>query len=256
MSLFVVLTERKLLAFAQRRMGPSVMGRNGALQIVLDLFKLLAKDIFIIPRPAATLAPVFLALLYFVQLSFTQNFIFSNNMFLFNNLDGLILYYLVLVLFSNIFLILVGFVSQSKYALIGTLRALVHIISLDIFITITYAILILNSQSPNFHDFSIIQSSYWYFFLYLPLAGSYLTIMLLEAKRTPFDHTETEAEVVSGYATEYSGTMLLVFYLAEYLHLIIAGSHFTICFVGGWYYLTKLSLLPPIFVNPVSFILF
>jgi NADH-quinone oxidoreductase subunit H len=160
MSLFVVLTERKLLAFAQRRMGPSVMGRNGALQIVLDLFKLLAKDIFIIPRPAATLAPVFLALLYFVQLSFTQNFIFSNNMFLFNNLDGLILYYLVLVLFSNIFLILVGFVSQSKYALIGTLRALVHIISLDIFITITYAILILNSQSPNFHDFSIIQSSY------------------------------------------------------------------------------------------------
>lgn len=73
--------------------------------------------------------------------------------------------------------------------------------------------------------------------------------MLLEAKRTPFDHTETEAEVVAGYATEYSGTMLLVFYLAEYLHLIIASSHFIICFIGGWYLFNVFTLLPPIFLN-------
>ena len=57
--------------------------------------------------------------------------------------------------------------------------------------------------------------------------------MLLEANRTPFDHAEVEAEVVAGYATEYSGTMLLIFYLAEYLHLIIAAMHFSICFIGG-----------------------
>lgn len=159
MSLFVVLTERKLLAFAQRRMGPSIMGRNGSLQIALDLFKLLSKDIFLIPRPTTLLAPIFLALLYFIQLSFTQTFIFSNSLFMFNNLDGLILYYLILVLCSNIFLILVGFISQSKYALIGTLRALIHIISLDIFITIIYSLLILSSQSPNFHDFTITQAN-------------------------------------------------------------------------------------------------
>jgi NADH:ubiquinone oxidoreductase subunit H len=75
LTLFVVLTERKLLAYAQRRMGPAVMGRNGAFQIALDLIKLLSKEIFIIPRPSSSLAPIFLALLYATQLIFSQNFI-------------------------------------------------------------------------------------------------------------------------------------------------------------------------------------
>jgi len=75
LTLFVVLTERKFLAYAQRRMGPAVMGRNGAFQIVLDLVKLLTKEIFLIPRPSTALAPIFLALLYATQLVFSQNFI-------------------------------------------------------------------------------------------------------------------------------------------------------------------------------------
>ncbi len=58
--------------------------------------------------------------------------------------------------------------------------------------------------------------------------------MLLEAKRTPFDQTETESEVVSGYQVEYSGPMLLIFYLAEYMHLVISAVHFTLFFFGGW----------------------
>jgi NADH:ubiquinone oxidoreductase subunit H len=75
LALFVVLTERKFLAYAQRRMGPAIMGRNGALQIALDLVKLLTKEIFLIPRPTSALAPVFLALLYGIQLMFSQNFV-------------------------------------------------------------------------------------------------------------------------------------------------------------------------------------
>ena len=59
--------------------------------------------------------------------------------------------------------------------------------------------------------------------------------MMLEAKRAPFDHAETEAEVVAGYATEYSGSMLLIFYLSEYIHLIIASLQFVIFFLGGFY---------------------
>ena len=75
LTLFVVLSERKLLAYAMRRMGPTLMGRNGAFQIALDLFKLLTKEIFLIPRPSSALAPIFLALLYCCQLLFSQNFI-------------------------------------------------------------------------------------------------------------------------------------------------------------------------------------
>ena len=74
-TLFVVLLERKFLAYAQRRMGPAIMGRNGAFQIALDLVKLLTKETFLIPRPSSLLAPLFLAFLYIVQILFSQNFI-------------------------------------------------------------------------------------------------------------------------------------------------------------------------------------
>ena len=161
---FVVLLERKLLAYAQRRMGPAIMGRNGAFQIGLDLVKLLTKEIFLIPKPTSILAPVFLALLYAIQLVFSQNFIWGPSLFLFENVDSLILYHLTLVLFGNICFVLVGLLSQSRYAIIGTVRALVHVISLDIFVTILYSLLILSSQSANFHDFIINQNIYWFFF--------------------------------------------------------------------------------------------
>lgn len=127
---------------------------------------------------------------------------------------------------------LVGLLSQSRYAIIGTVRALIHVISLDIFVTLLYSLLILSSQSANFHDFILAQDLVWFIVLYGPAAFVFVIILLLESKRTPFDHAETESEVVAGYATEYSGAMLLIFYLAEYLHLIISSVHFII-FLGG-----------------------
>lgn len=250
LALFVVLTERKFLAYAQRRMGPAVMGRNGALQIALDLVKLLTKEIFLIPRPTSALAPVFLALLYGIQLMFSQNFVWGPSLFIFENVDSLILYHLILVLLSNIFLILVGLLSQSRYAIIGTIRAIVHTISLDIFITILYSLLVFSSQSANFHDFINAQNIYWFFFLYSPAASAFVVVLLLESKRAPFDHSETESEVVAGYAVEYSGPMLMIFFLAEYLHLIISSVHFVVFFVGGWYALKIFWFLPPIFLTP------
>lgn len=158
-TLFVVLLERKFLAYAQRRMGPAVMGRNGLFQIVLDLVKLLSKETFLLPRPSSMLAPVFLALLYAIQLSFAQHFVFSGNMVLFENVDSLILFHLTLVLLSNIFFTIVGIISQSKYAIIGTIRGIIHVLSLDIFVTLVYSLLVLTAQSAHFHDFVINQDS-------------------------------------------------------------------------------------------------
>lgn len=250
LTLFTVLLERKFLAYAQRRMGPAVMGRNGAFQIVLDLVKLLTKEIFLIPRPSTALVPIFLSLLYASQLLFSQNFIWGPSLFVFENVDSLILYHLILVLFGNILFILVGLLSQSRYAIIGTVRALVHVISLDIFVTLMYSLLILSSQSANFHDFVFTQNIYWFFFLYSPAASAFIVILLLEAKRAPFDHAETESEVVAGYAVEYSGPMLMMIMLAEYLHLVISSVHFVIFFCGGWFALKFFWFLPPFFINP------
>ena len=81
----------------------------------------------------------------------------------------------------------------------------------------------------------------------MPIASSFLILFLLESKRTPFDHAETESEVVAGYAVEYSGPMLLMIYLAEYLHLVIASVHFILFFLGGWFTLKFFFFLPPIF---------
>lgn len=171
-------------------------------------------------------------------------------MFLFENVDSMVLYHLILILFGNIFFTVVGLLSQSRYAIIGTARSLVHVISLDIFVTIVYSLLVFSSQSANFHDFVLVQNMYWFIFLYSPAASGFLVLFLLESKRTPFDHAETEAEVVAGYAVEYSGPMLLIIFLAEYLHLVIASVHFVLFFIGGWFTLEYLWFLPPIFVTP------
>ena len=248
--LFVALTERKLLAYAMRRIGPILMGRNGAFQIALDLFKLMSKEIFFIPRPTTALAPIFIALMFTSQLWFSQNFVWGPSMFIFEGVDSMILYHLVLILFANIFFSVVGLLSQSRYALIAVVRSLVHVISLDIFITVVYTLLVFSSQSANFHDFVLAQNIYWFFMLYSPLASGFIILFIMESKRTPFDHAETEAEVVAGYATEYSGPALLLLFLSEYLHLIIASLHFTLFFLGGWFSLEYLWFLPPVFLAP------
>lgn len=244
-----MLLERKMLAFAQRRMGPTLMGRNGAFQILADLFKMLSKEIFLIPRPTTVTAPVFLSLLFSVQLLFSLNFVWGPSMFVVESVDSMVLYHLFLILLSNIFFSIVGLLSHSRYAIIATIRGLVHVISLDIFVTVLYSLLVLTSQSANFHDFILLQHAYWYILLYAPAASTFLVVLFLESKRAPFDHSETESEVVAGYATEYNGPMLLMFFLCEYLHLIIASLHFCIFFLGGWFLFYVYHFLPPLFAS-------
>ena len=154
-------------------------------------------------------------------------------MFLVDSVDSMVLYHLILILLSNIFFSIVGLLSQSRYAIIGTVRGLVHMISLYIFITVLYSLLVFSSQSTNFHDFVITQTGYWYILIYAPAASGFVVVLFLESKRAPFDHAETESEVVAGYSTEYNGPMLLMFFLAEYLHLVIAALHFLLFFSGG-----------------------
>lgn len=250
MTLLVVLVERKFLSYSQRRLGPVLMGRNGAFQILYDLVKLVTKEIFLIPRPSSLIAPIFIALLFSFQLLFSQHFIMGFNLFLYSSMDSLILFHLIIILFSNIFFALSGLLSQSRYAIIGTIRGIVHIISLDIFITIIYSLLSLASQSVNFSDYVLMQNSFYYIVLFSPLAFSFIIVLILESKRTPFDHAETESEVVAGYSVEYSGPVLMMFYLSEYLHLIIASIHFILFFLGGWLSISIFFFLPPIFLVP------
>lgn len=247
--LFTVLVERKLLAHAQRRFGPAIAGRNGWFQIILDLVKLATKETFVLPNVITSIIPTCIAFFFTAQLLFIQNFIFGPSLFFFYNVDGLIFYHLILVMLSNILLLIIGIFSQSRYSILGVFRAVVHVVSMDIYITVVYILIILNSNSGNFHDLVITQYSYYYIILFSPIAFLFLILMLLESKRAPFDHVETESEVVAGYATEYSGIYLLTFYLVEYFHLIISANHFSIFFLGGWFSMSIFSTLPVYFFN-------
>lgn len=175
-------------------------------------------------------------------------------MFFFNNLDGLIFYHLILVMASNILLLVIGYVSQSKYSIIGVFRGLVHVVSMDVFVTIVYVIVVFIFFSGNFNDYAISQNPTPLITLLAPLVYMFLIIMLLESKRAPFDHVETEAEVVAGYATEYGGIYLMSFYLVEYFHLIISANHFTILFFGAWNIKTfKIFFLSIFFTEYLNF---
>jgi len=241
--LFVVLVERKFLAHAQRRFGPSIAGRNGWFQIILDLFKLASKDLFILPSSLTSIIPLLIGLFFTIQLLFVQNFIFAPSAMFISNIEGMIFYHLILVMLSNIILVFIGFISQSKYSILGVFRAFVHVVSMDIYITVTYVIVILCTSSGNFNELPATQTPLPYILLLAPMAYIFLIIMLLESKRAPFDHVETESEVVAGYATEYSGIYLLTFYLVEYFHLIISANHFSIFFLGGWALINPVSLI-------------
>lgn len=189
---------------------------------------------FILPNVLTSVVPSLIVFFFINQILFIQNFIFAPSLFLFFSVDGLIFYHLILVMLSNIILIAIGFLSQSKYSVIGVFRALVHVVSMDVYVTVIYVLLVFISFSGNFHDFVALQGTTPNIFMFAPCSFLFLIVMLLESKRAPFDHVETESEMVSGYATEYSGIYLLTFYLIEYFHLIISANHFSIIFLGSW----------------------
>lgn len=234
-SLLLVLLERKFLAFAQRRLGPSILGRNGSLQLFWDLGKLYTKNIFLLPHLLSNESYVILILLYSTQLYICMGFLFGPNLYIFKNVDSLILYQIMFTTLSQIFLIFLSFAAQSRYVLISSIRAIVQIISFDIFIVLILILIMLTSQATHFYNFVLFQSKTCYFLLCNFVGLLFLIILFFEAKRTPFDHLETESEVIAGYATEYSGILLLFLYLIEYLHLIIGAVIFVIFFGGGWY---------------------
>lgn len=250
--LFVVLVERKFLAHAQRRFGPSIAGRNGYFQIILDLVKLATKELFILPNALTSFVPALISLFFVNQILFIQNFIFAPSLMFLYNVDGVIFFHLILVMGSNLVLIFIGFLSQSKYSLIGVFRGFVHVVSLDVYITVIYVLLVWLNSSGNFHDYVQNQTSAPSAVLFAPIFFLFLVVLLLESKRAPFDHVETESEVVAGYATEYSGIYLLTFYLVEYFHLIISANHFVVLFLGGWAFFSPSCLFFPIMCGFVS----
>ncbi len=213
--------ERKLLATATRRLGPAVSYANGTLQALPDLFKFLTKTAnlsFKLNKSYYSLAGVYsLVCGYFLW--FVWAFFGHGSNFL--NFDyGFFFFMLVTVL--NIYtLVLGGFVSMSKYGVLSSLRVVGQLFSFDIIQNILMCVVISVFGTFSFEEIMFLQyqANIFILFEWLPLAVLGFVAMLMENFRVPFDLSEAEAEVITGYTVEYYGFLFFAFLFSEFLSL-------------------------------------
>jgi NADH-quinone oxidoreductase subunit H len=241
---YMVLLERKVIAWAQSRLGPMRVGPYGVLQPVADAIKLMLKE-DITPVKADkwvfTVAPIISmvpALIVYAVIPFGPTVqIFGHPVSLFITDINVGLLYIVSVASVGVYgIILAGYASNSKYPLLASLRASAQLISYEVAVTLTLVSVIVMSGSLSM--VSIVNAQYnggmWFIFVQ-PLAFAIFFIgSLAETNRAPFDMPEAEQELTGGFHTEYSGMRFALFFLAEYANMIVVSSVATTLFLGGW----------------------
>ncbi len=229
----LTLIERKILSLMQRRVGPYFVGYKGRLQYIADALKLFIKGT-LIPEEAnkfwfVSIPSVVLAVCY----TFWVNSVWSPSLCIFEIEYNLVYASLLSLLFSFC-VILTGFFSKNKYAVLASIRACLLVANLEIFLGLMFLNLVLFSESFNFSAFIILQEINWLIFTFFLVFGLIVISFLLEINRAPFDLAEAESELVAGYTTEMSGFLFGLYYLGEYFHLFFFSMTIALLFFGGW----------------------
>jgi len=241
---YMVLLERKVIAWAQSRLGPMRVGPYGILQPVADAIKLMLKEDITPARadkwvftaaPIITMVP---ALIVYAVIPFGPVVnLFGRQVSLYITDINVGLLYIVSVASVGVYgIILAGYASNSKFPLLASLRASAQLISYEIAVTMILVSVILLSSTLSMVGIVEAQQSQhlWYVFVQ-PLAfGIFVIGSLAETNRAPFDMPEAEQELTGGFHTEYSGMRFALFFLAEYANMIVVSSVATTLFLGGW----------------------
>ena len=234
---FLVLMERKVIAWAQSRLGPMRVGPHGILQALADPIKLILKE-DITPARADkwvfTIAPIMSlvpALVVFAVVPFG-----FDPLYYISDINVGLLFIVAVTSIGVYGIILGGWASNSKYPLLSSLRASAQLISYEIAVTITLVSVILTAGTLNLVGIVEAQrdSGVWFGFIQ-PVAFVLVFIGgLAETNRVPFDLPEAETELTGGFHTEYSGMRFSLFFLAEYANIIVISAVVAIMFMGGW----------------------
>ena len=233
---YLTLAERKIIGWMQVRIGPNRVGPLGLLQPFADVFKLLFKEIVVPTGASRTLffvAPVLSigpALAAWAVIPFDDGLVLAN-------VNAGLLYILAMTSVGVYGVILAGWASNSKYAFLGCLRSAAQIVSYEIAMGFALVGVLMAASSLNISDIVRNQSgglSHWYIWPLFPLFVVYLVSGIAETNRHPFDVAEGESEIVAGFHVEYSGVTFAVFFLAEYMNMILISALASIMFLGGW----------------------
>ncbi len=225
--------ERRLLGLWQDRYGPNRVGPFGVFQVIADMIKLIGKEDVVPPfvdKPVYILAPAIAMatlLLVFAVLPFTADFQIAE-------LNIGLLFFLAMTSLAVYGVLLGGYASNNKYALLGALRSAAQTVSYEVFMGLSLLGVVLQAGSFNLRDIVLAQEGLWFC---LPQALGLVLFLIAgvaESHRLPFDLPEAEHELTAGYHTEYSGLKFAMFFLGEYLGVILISAMVTLLFFGGW----------------------
>jgi NADH-quinone oxidoreductase subunit H len=252
---YLTLAERKFLGYLQVRLGPNRVGTWGLLQPIADGIKSFVKE-DIIPinadKPVYVIAPM---ISFVAALSMFAVIPFGDSVTLFGreiklviaDVDIGILYIFAMGTLGEYGIVLGGWSSGNKYAILGALRAAAQMISYEVALGLIVIGTIILSGSLRLTEIVEAQRDVW-FIVYQPFAFLlYIVAALAEINRTPFDMPESESELACGFNVEYSSMKFALFMIAEYAHLVTVAALTTTLFLGGW--------LGPVLPGPVWFVL-
>ena len=250
----LIWVERRLLGFWQDRLGPNRVGPFGLLQVVADMIKIFTKEDWIPPfadRFGFVLAPTIIMIVILLSFSVVP---FAPGVGIVDSNIG-VLFVLAMASLGAYSVMLGGLSSDNKYALLGSLRAAAQMVSYEVFMGISLLGVVALTGSFDLREIVLAQEGGWFVVPQFIGFVIFLIAGVAESHRLPFDLPEAEQEICAGYHTEYSGMKFGMFFVGEYLGLVLISSLITVLFFGGW----QGPLLPPLawfFIKASCFIAF
>jgi NADH-quinone oxidoreductase subunit H len=240
----LIWVERRLLGFWQERLGPNRVGPLGLFQVVADMIKIFTKEDWVPPfadRFSFVLAPAIIMVAVLMSFAVIP---FGPNIGIVDSNIG-ILFVLAMASLGAYSVMLGGLSSDNKYALLGSLRAAAQMVSYEVFMGISLLGVVALAGSFNLREIvEAQQEGMWYVLPQFIGFVIFLIAGVAESHRLPFDIPEAEQEICAGYHTEYSGMKFGMFFVGEYLGLVLISSLITVLFFGGW---DGPAFLPPVF---------